>query len=209
MSQPRPTQPRLVHNPFANISNSDSEWPEHIYDPNDFRIIGVRSHLQAASDRVEVGVYFAAKDRLDATKREIETRRRTIWRTRLEQIRAKIEDIKTAFHGRNINGNNSAATTSLASPHCSTRSTTPSSRQRRRHRLCHLVGCKMADTGTAAGAARFLRRLLDTLPRELYDKIYEEVSAVRGRTAAVVHKDHKPPGALQVDSASRIKIAES
>lgn len=98
MSQPQLTH--TVYNPYRDVSNSDSEWPEHVFDPNDYRVIGIRAHLAAASDRVEVGVYYAAKDRLDATRREIEAARRLRWKGRLEQIKAKVGDIKRAFHGR-------------------------------------------------------------------------------------------------------------
>ncbi|KXS93775.1 hypothetical protein AC578_9343 [Pseudocercospora eumusae] len=98
MSQLQPIQP--VHNPYANVSNSDYEWPAHIFDPNDARIIGARAYLSAAAERVEVGVYYAAKDRLNRTRDEIEASRRMKWRNRLGQIMNTMGDARRAFHGR-------------------------------------------------------------------------------------------------------------
>lgn len=67
----------------------------------------------------------------------------------------------------------------------------------------------MADIATADDAPRSTHELLDTLPQELYDKIYKEVFTAGDGNVVVVHKDHKPPAALQVDSASRENFAES
>lgn len=67
----------------------------------------------------------------------------------------------------------------------------------------------MGDTVTAATSPRPLRELLDTLPQELYDQIYEEAFTAASGTYVIVAKNHKPPAAMQVDRASRRKFIES
>ncbi|USW57305.1 hypothetical protein Slin15195_G106240 [Septoria linicola] len=61
----------------------------------------------------------------------------------------------------------------------------------------------------APQSERCLRELLDTLPAELYQRIYDMTFTAESTTVYPAHKDHRFPAMLQVDSISRKQFAQS
>ncbi|KAI5362784.1 hypothetical protein Slin14017_G064650 [Septoria linicola] len=56
---------------------------------------------------------------------------------------------------------------------------------------------------------RSLRTLLESLPQELYDNIYDCVFTAEPATVTICYEDYRFPHLLHVDRAPRSKFAES